>query len=268
MSLFGIDYSKPGRGVSPEEANRRSYFSIFFRKFWKISQTSIVYSLCNIIFLTALVFFALPILLCSDDTQAQQIASNIAQMLNGKQLLPIGFFIPFMFMGPGTVGLTHITYKFSRQQHAFVWSDFWEYTKKYFLKGLLASSILTLLFYLYLNALVFYIHSEINQLIITIFAVNIGLILVMGSFYVYPLILASDIKLREIFRCAFIMALANSAKTLLVIFVLVVVHGFILLYAYPVWLFLMPLLLFGWSSYTINYVIWDVIDDCVQKNRI
>ncbi len=57
MNLFGVDYSRPGRGITPEEAKKRSYFGILFRKFSKISQASLVFSLCNILQIAILVFY-------------------------------------------------------------------------------------------------------------------------------------------------------------------------------------------------------------------
>ena len=81
--------------------------------------------------------------------------------------------------------MTYITSNFSQQKHAFVWSDFWEYTKKYFWKGFLLSLILTLLFYLYINAFVFYMNSGMNKLLILIVEANIGLFLMMVSFYAW-----------------------------------------------------------------------------------
>ncbi len=267
MNLFGFNYSKPGRGITPEEAKKRSYFGILSRKFTKISQASLEFSLCNILFLAALVLYILMAVLYGYKNEAQDIENYMLAVLGGKQLLPIYIFIPFVLMGPGTVGLTYITSNFSKQKHAFVWSDFWEYTKKYLGKGLMLSLIITALYYFYITAFVFYINSGINKLLVMILEINIGLFLTMVSFYVYPLMITFDIKIGSILKYACILAIGNYPKNLLVIIALLLVHGLMIFYALPLWVILMPVFLFGWSSYTINYVTWGAINKILLKNE-
>ena len=49
MGIFGGGYAKPGKGISKEEAAKRNYFDILGRKFFKLVQLNLLYSLCNIL---------------------------------------------------------------------------------------------------------------------------------------------------------------------------------------------------------------------------
>lgn len=257
MSLY--DRFKSGRGISKEEAEKRNYFGILFRKLSKISQASLIYSLCNLLFLVMILLSVVMTLLYYRG-KMQEIGEYLSLLLNGKQLLPIYFFIPCIFMGPGTAGLTYIMCNFSKQKHAFVWSDFWEYTKRFLGRGLLISFILTALFYFYINACIFYLNSNINMILILVLEIGVGILLIMASFYVYPLLVTFDIKVRDALVYSAILAIGNYPKNFLVVIALFIVHGLMIVYALPLWFTLMPVILFGWTSYTINYVTVEAID--------
>ena len=261
MGLFGNNYARPGKGISKEEAAKRNYFDILGRKFWKILQVNLLYVLTNILFFGAFVFMLLPFIVVVDEAYTTNVINEmILPILSGKALIPIGLFIPFIFIGPATAGLTYVVRNYAKQEHAFLMSDFFEHTKKNLKQGFLASLITTVVLYLFITAVIFYFNAVSFKPLILVLAVILSVILISASFYIYPIMVTFDMKLRYIFKNAFIFALAKLPQNFFILFVITVVHVLLIWYLPIVWALLMVLILIGWTSYTINYYVWHVID--------
>ncbi|MBP3337611.1 MAG: DUF624 domain-containing protein [Clostridia bacterium] len=261
MGLFGNNYSRPGKGISKEEAAKRNYFDILGRKFWKIVQVNMLYVLVNILFFGAFVFMILPVIFTSDEAVLNEIMNSlIIPVVTGKTLIPIGYFIPFCFIGPATAGLTYVLRNYAKQEHAFMASDFFEHTKKNLKQGLLASTIMTAVTYLFITAVIFYLNHVAFKALIVAVAVIVGAILICASFYVYPIMVTFDMKLRYIFKNSLIFALAKLPQNVFIMLVILAVHALLIWYLPLVWALLMCVFLIGWSSYTMNYYAWHVIN--------
>lgn len=262
MGLFGGNYSRPGKGVSKEEALKRNYFDILGRKFWKLIQLNMLYFLCNILFFGAFAFMTVPLFFATDENAMDTVIKEmILPILTGKQLIPLAYFIPFVFIGPTTAGLTYVTRNYSKQEHAFLMSDFFEHTKKNFKQGILTSLIFTVVTYFYLTAVIFYFNVISYKPLVLAFALILGILVATTSFYVYPIMVTFDMKLRHIFKNALIFALAKLPQNIFILAIVAAVHILLLFFASPlIWAVLMVFLLIAWSSYTINYYTWHVID--------
>lgn len=253
MGLFGGNYSKPGKGISKEEAAKRNYFEILGRHFWDLIKLNLLFVACNIIFIAAAVLLALPYLM------------NIEEVVNALinqpyVLLPILPFIPFMFMGPFIAGLTYVLRNWARQEHAFLISDFFEHTKKNWKQGLLLSVLSTAVTYLFLTAVLFYLKSGVSAaFVLTVAAILTYVLLAMG-FYTYPMLVTFDMKLAHIIKNAWLFSMAKLPQNLFILIVIAAVHFALLWYLPVVWVLLMALILIAWTGYTINYYTWHVIN--------
>lgn len=253
MGLFGGGYAKPGKGVSKEEAAKRNYFDILGRHFWDLVKLNLLFVVCNIIFIAAAVLLALTYLM------------NFEEFLDGiiqakYVLLPPLPFVPFMMMGPFIAGLTYVLRNWSRQEHAFLVSDFFEHTKKNWRQGLRMSVISTTATFLYLTAVIFYLKSGLPAMIVLAVSAVIGFMMLAMSFYTYPMIVTFDMKLRDILKNAWIFAMAKLPQNLFFLIVISAVHLLLLYYLPLVWILLMGLILIAWTGYTINYYAWHVMD--------
>ncbi len=267
MGIFSGNYEKPGRGISKEEAQKRSYFGILGRKYSKIIQSSLVYSLANIVIFAAFVFLLIPLVVPVDEASRRDIAIYFILLINAKAPVPISIFIPFMFIGPSVAGLTYVTRNFARQEPTFVWSDFRTNAKKNFRQAIITSIIMTLVSHSYITAVIYYFNAVANYLVVLLFAIIIGLLLMIVSFYVFPIMVTFDMKLVDIFRNSILMTFMNLPKNLLVAGVTVAINVMLILFAPPLWMFLSVVFLFGWTSYTTNYVAWEAIDKYMMPKK-
>ena len=147
MGFFGGGYSRPGKGVTKEEAAKRNYFEIFGRKFSKLLQLNMLYVAVNILFFGGSILLAIPY-------DWNQVLDYFSQ--NQIFLLPILPFIPLMFIGPFTAGLTYVIRNYAKQEHAFMASDFFEHSKKNWKQALIVSILSTAVLYLFLETFIFY----------------------------------------------------------------------------------------------------------------
>lgn len=255
MGIFGGNYAKPGKGLTKEEALKRNYFDILGRKFWKMVQLNLLYFVCNILFIGASVFLAI----------GYDWTSILTLLVQGQPiLLPPAPFIPLMLTGPFTAGLTYVIRNYSRQEHAFMASDFFEHSKKNIKQGLIMSVIQVAVVYLFITAFFFYLNffisHGINTGILFGIAIVAAIFLLSMSFYVYPIMVTFDMKLVHIIKNAWIFAISKLPQNIFIIIILGAVHGLLLWYYPLIWIILMPLFLITWSSYTMNYYVWHVMD--------
>ncbi len=253
MGLFGGGYAKPGKGISKEEAARRNYFDILGRHFWDLVKLNLLFVVCNIIFIAAAVLLALPYFM-----NFEEVLKAIVHEKN--VILPPLPFVPFMFMGPFIAGLTYVLRNWSRQEHAFLVSDFFEHTRKNWKQGLLMSIISTVATYLYFTAVIFYLKSGLSPSVVLAISVVVGFMLLAMSFYTYPMMVTFDMKLKDIIKNAWIFAMAKLPQNLFFLIIISAVHLLLLYYIPIVWILLMALILIAWTGYTMNYYAWHVMD--------
>ncbi len=254
-------YYTPGKGLSPEEAEKRTYFGILWRKLWKITGVNLIFILVNLIQIAMLIAMILPFFTTADSGTSAQLGEYLMQILNGKRLIPIYLVIPFMLMGPSYAGINHVCRSFAKQEPAFIWNDFIRAVKENIRQSLFAGIIISLVYYVYLNTALIYLNSGINLILAMVLVINLGLFITLATFYVYPLMITFDMKLVKIFKNSFILAIFNLPQNLAALAAILAVNG-ILLMTFPVsgWIPFTIFFLIAWAAYTTSYVTWNAID--------
>ncbi len=253
MGILGGNFAKPGKGITKEEAEKRNYFDILGCHIWDLMKLNLLFILVNIVLIGAFIFIVLPYFVNLEET--------IDMFLKMKYIiLPPWPFIPFMFMGPSIAGLTYVLRNWSRQEHAFLFSDFFEYMKKNWKQGLALSVISTVVTYLFLNAVLFYISAGVSVYIVLTIALILGIILFSMGFYTYPMVVTFDMKLKDIIKNAFIFALVKLPQNIFFLIIIGAVH-LLLLYYFPIiWVILMLIFLISWTGFTMNYYAWHIMN--------
>ncbi len=253
MGLFGGNFTKPGKGISKEEAERRNYFDMFIRHFWDLVKVNLLFVACNIIFIGLAVFFAIPYLM--------EIETVVDTLLTEKNvLLPVLPFIPFMFMGPFIAGLTFVLRNWARQEHAFLVSDFFEHTKKNWKQGLALSVLSTCVTYIFITAVLFYLKSGISPLLVVVLAAVLAVMLLTMGFYTYPMVVTFDMRLKDILKNAWLFSLAKLPQNLFFLVIIGAVHILLIWYLPIIWMILMAVVLIAWTGFTMNYYAWHVMN--------
>ena len=154
-------------------------------------------------------------------------------------------------------------------------SDFFEHSKKNWKQGLLTSILSYLVLYLYLQAVIVYNSLFISAglplgLLYTLLAVA-GILLVIMSFYIYPLMVTFRMKYKVILKNAWTFTILKLPQNFLIFLLLAAIHGALIYLIVAVflmpelWLVLMALFLTGFTSYTANYYIWHIMDKYIVQ---
>ncbi len=262
--MFGMK-SQGGAGLTKEQASRRNYFDIFSRHFRHIVGASFLYALSNLLFFGA--SFALFAAYFSGDNFVK-----IAQaFLSGKSFVfPILPFLPLMLTGPFTAGFTYVIRNYAKQEHTFLFSDFFEHAKKNWKQALITSILAYLVMYLVVQALIVYNSIFVASglplgVLYTLFFVVCTLLTIL-FFYVYPMMVTFRMSLKTIFKNAWAFTIMKLPQNIIIFALLLLINGglfyvtTLILMLPELFFILLVFLLTGFTSYTANYYIWHVLN--------
>ena len=206
--FFGLfDYTKPGPGVpknAPPKARPRLFFEVFFRKFWKIIQINLLYTIFNIPGLFMLFIgtqFMFPTILFGELE-----VDLYLRLMFGAFLVCF----PILCFGPAQAGMTFCLRNFAREEHAFIWSDFKEHGLKNLKESLAICLIDFAAFLLLCISINFYGQLIAEQKIWALFTFGIialaFLLFAMMHLYIYPMLVTFHITVKQIYKNALIFA--------------------------------------------------------------
>jgi len=272
--FFGFfDYTKPGPGV-PEDLPPKSKFIVFFevlaRKFWKLCWLNILYFLVSLPILAILYFmigsYLLPII--ESVTKGVQSAKDVQTLqsflMTALSLLLLSGFMVFG-IGPTTAGFTYIVRNFAREEHAWVTSDFFEHLRKNIKEGFISFIVDILVIFVFSVSIRFYSYQSIKYPsvgIIKYFLIFTFLVYLMMHIYIYPMMVTYNLKVRHIYKNAFIFTILKLPHTIgmfllmigvwVIPFLLLFVTKFLLvLLLYPlIWVSILGLM----QNFYTNYV--------------
>ncbi len=270
LGIFG-NYDKPGPGVSKDEPPKAApvrFFEIFFRKWTKLIQANLIF------LLPTLVAVVLMVALQMVPTQfVLQLPTDAgALQLNVWVLFVMPF--PLVLLSPFTAGLTFITRNFAREEHAFVWSDFWSAVKNNWKYFLINGVVFYLLYVILGFSMIYYYSSAMRETLFFVpfwLCVVLSILLLFAQYYVPMMIITFDLKLTQIYRNAMIFSLAGLGRNLLITVILagllILVYAVIPMTMITLMILVLYVILFAFSltSYFINFTIYPVIERYLIK---
>ncbi len=270
MGFLGFgNYDKPGRGVdknAPEKRGIFRFFELYFRKFWQIMNIALIYF-----------FAAIPTFIITLATSFLAVSSFAA--LNGGAIreflaymgdymyfvVLICFFIStvytaFIGAGPVTAGCYHVLGSFAGEYHTFIWQDFKEKTKENFKQGI-AIYFIDIIIFLAL-AYSFVIYYSFGGVIgyLRYLVVVIGIIFAAMHLYIYPMMIGYELKIKDIYKNAFLMTMANLASNIVLLVLIIGIHCMLAVFLIrfpinilPIFLFVEAFLIYGLTGFISNF---------------
>ena len=187
MSLFGLnDYTKAGPGIAKNAPKKKPFFEFFelyFRKFWKLLELN---------------------------------------------LLTVLFCIPVVTICPAIAGMTRVLRNYRLEKNAFIFHDFWKGFSRN-LKQSIPVGLLDILFAVSAYAALqvypaMYKNSgSIIYIILCVISVSFALTLLMMNFYIFPMIVATDLSLANIIKNSFFLTCVGLKKNVITLLVVVFV---------------------------------------------
>lgn len=251
MGLFG-GYENAGPGVpkNPEDKTVvAKFFEIYFRRFWKLMTLNILYFI-----------FFIPFFAGMSIAFSESIRANL-KMLG---LIAIGLVIILTF-GPATSGFVKVVRNYSQERNAFIWSDFAKAFKQNYVQSLIMG-IIDLVFAVgFVIAIVSYNDwASKNTVMYIPFIITLScmLVFVMMHFYIYLLIVSTNLSLKNILKNSFLLVGVSIKKcvfTLVVAALLILVFVFL----YPYSFFVLPFIPLSLLCFLICFNCYPVIREYV-----
>lgn len=223
--IFGFfDYNKPGPGV-PKDAPPKSPFIVFFeilqRKFWNLVRVNLMFLVFNIPALILGMFVMLAffpnILPDAFESADSLINDTILKFI----LLSLMMCVPMITTGPSQAGFTYILRNYTREEHAFIWSDFKENALKNLKQSLIVSTInFVATFVILFSIRAYWILIDVGDLanlpgmIGLAIMVMVFIVFACINIYIYPLMVTFDLNLKQLYKNSLIFAIIKFLPNL------------------------------------------------------
>lgn len=268
MGFLGLgNYDKPGRGIDKDEPQKRAFFRFFelyFRKFWQIMNTALIYFFAAIpafILILAASFFVVSSF-CGLNGGALRtfLGDSYMYIVVIVSFLITLVYIAFIGAGPASAGLCYVLGSFAGEYHTFIWQDFKEKTKENFKQGT-AVFLIDLITFLLL-AFSFIIYYSFGGAVgyIRYIIVVIAIVFAAMHLYIYPMMVSYELKVKDIYKNAFLMTMANLPMNLALMVLIfgahIIVARFLLGFRYnmlPVIILVEMFLLYGITGFICNF---------------
>lgn len=247
--FLGIgNYSKPGPGVSKDEPQKHGFFvffELYFRKFWKLIEINMLFFICCVPFVI-LVFLLMLI-----------------------KLPVVVAWIPIIGVAVMAPGLTYVLRNFARQENAFLWMDFRDTVKSNWRQSLAVGAVDFVVYLVMYFAIAFY-HAQLAKSVwfVMLLAVcaMIAVIFTFMQYYIMLLLITFKLKIKEIFKNAFIFAFAGLGYNLLATLFCGVLALIVYIF-FPISLILVPFVLISTAGFIIVFNAWPVIDKFMMPKK-
>lgn len=215
MGLF-YSYKKTGKGIdknSPKKNRIVVFFEIFLRKFWKLLEVNLLYSI-----------FYIPLVI------AYYAFYNVSNF-NIKIFLVILCIIAFaVVFGPATAGVFKIMRSYAIEKHSFIFADFKKAFTENFKKSF-AMGIINLVVYLSVFAAI-KVYPQMSKTmesdliyIPMILSISLGIAVTMISFYSYLMIVATDVSFKNILKNSVVLTCYALKKNIISFIFTILIAG-------------------------------------------
>jgi len=251
MRFFSPDYNKPGTGVDENAPQKRRFFmffELFFRKFGKLMQLNLLYLVTAIPAFIILFFLGIVVL----NPYLETLAYTLPQIGVDPDIviIMINVFFPLLIIclfgaGPTTAGFVYVIRNFSREEHSWLLSDFWEHTRKNFKQSLCVFIIDLAVIYFTAVAVNFYLErSMLPVAAMLVFFV----IYILARLYIYPMMVTFDLPVRGLYRNAFIFAVMRLLPNVIIAVFIAAILIAVFLHIYAI-ILAVALILFSLCGY-------------------
>lgn len=188
MGLFGSNYEQAGRGIAKDAPKKKSFFvfwELYFRYSWKLIKLN---------------------------------------------LLTFIFCIPIVTIGPAIAGMTRVLRNLSMDKNAYVFHDFWKgFTQNW--KQALPVGIVDIVFLI--SALLgLEIYPQMRDaaetggsiyIVMCVISISFALTIFMMNFYIFPMIVSTNLSLKNIVKNGFYLACLELKKNFITLVIVMAV---------------------------------------------
>lgn len=221
MGLF-FNYDKPGPGVDKNAPKKKGvflYMELFFRKFWLLIKANMLYFIVSLPVMALYNFIIINVLAAFLPSYELDVTWHISLIFTAIITILWG-------TGPVSGGFTYILRNSAREEHVWIWSDFFEKSKETFKLGLVVLFADICVLVLGINAASVYISLMKSGYGFAKYALTAMIVIftfyTFMHYYIYEFGVTFENKIGKTFKNALITGIATlPANLFLSVFVIV-----------------------------------------------
>ncbi len=273
MGIFRYNYNKPGPGVDKDAPKKKGlflYLELLKRKFGKLAQTTMLYFICSIpmLIIMNILFLFFPINfegLISEAATAVGASVDMeaiqTEAASGVWMLGMYFSVTMLVLwgsGPASAAFSYITRCFTREEHSWIMSDFFQRFKENFKQAIIVAVVDVLVLCLGVNAIVFYFQQAQSGATIWVILGCMSLMLMLVytfmHFYIYQIMVTYECKLKDLYKNSLILALGKAPMNLVLTIICAAMVFAMFNYLNPLFALILSFLFFvGFAKYPIEF---------------
>ena len=175
--------------------------------------------------------------------------------------------IPIITIAPAFGAMTSITMSMVQNKHVFIFSDFHEAFKLNWKQSLACGIINTIMLVLLSTSILFYFklsQNNTNLYIILFLCIFITMLFLLASLYIYPLISAVSLSLKDILKNSFLLSIVCFKNTLIGALACGIILG-LNIFFFPLTVPLFLFLTFSLLSFISSFTTWGGIKKYIIK---
>ena len=210
-------YGKSGKGDFNKEdlpTNRWQLFWEMLRvRFSALIRLNLMYVVAWLPTMIVLMIGAMS-LLTGMATEDGQVVDNVLELAQSILFSTLVLLIPCVTItGIVTPGVAYVTRNWSRDEHAFIWSDFKDAVKENWKQGLVLSLVTSLVPLIVYTCWNFYGSLASTQsavmIVPQVLVLMVGVIWYLALTYMHPLIVSYKLKMKDVLRNGVLLAIAR-----------------------------------------------------------
>lgn len=257
MGIIFNNYESAGSGISKTEAKKtgiKLFFEIFLRKFWKLLEVNMLYML-----------FFLPLMLA---WTALIKISNVTAAMIVSAVLVLVFSV---LIGPATAGMTKVMRNYVLERHSFIISDFFKAFRLNFKKAAITGFIdCVIALSVFAGLKVYPVLAEQTgtklMFLPMIISLSFALVVLMMNFYIYLMMVATDLSLKNLIKNSFALAFVAMKESLLTFVIILLISAVAVIlpvFVSMTFLFVLPFCPAAFMCYVICFNSYPVIQKYV-----
>ena len=262
-------FTKPGKGVDPNERKKIAvfrFFELLIRKITRLCVLNVLYLIFILPLVCAIVSFIVPMFGISEELVRNTVFINLLMKLSYKWIpLPIGLIllaVSAVLYGPITCGFTYCMRNLATERHVW-YSDLFTKAKENFKQGVIIGLVDIFVF----ASFILYTRMDISAVsgsmyyfytIIRIVAIIVAVFYAFMRYYLYTLVVTFELPIKGVFKNSYIFGVLGFGRNLLVT-VLILLTVFSLSSTPFMDIFLMATFTFSFCGFLANYATYPVI---------
>ncbi|NLN42551.1 MAG: DUF624 domain-containing protein [Clostridiales bacterium] len=236
-----------------QEGPIKLFFVVLQVRFWKLIQLNLLYS---IFWVPAFIVTYINLMAMAQSPEVLQTAENV----RGFVLTMLIQLVPCMLIaGPATAGTTYVIRNWSRDEHAWIWSDFkdaWKQNWKESLLIMLINGLAMIVFYV--NLIFYTVQAQQSLLFVVLryLIIMMGIIYALMNMFIFPMLVTYKLKLKDIFKNSIIFTIAELPRAFVIFLLAFLIFGVVFYYSIP---FIIPFFIIGLAFpmfITISFANW------------